>query len=129
MGIDAIEVSGGVWDTVVEEGKSIQKWVPKKRPEGYFLPYIEKFKQSVDVPVIAVGGMRTLETAQDIVRRGSADLISLCRPFINEPHLLKRWRSGDRSPARCVSCNRCLALTAYEGLKCFRKESRAEATK
>ena len=127
MGIDAVEVSGGVWDTTAEEGKSIQKGVPQKRPEGYFLPHIEKFKQSVAVPVIAVGGIRAFETAQEIVREGKADLVSLCRPFIHEPHLLKRWHSGDRSPARCVSCNQCLARTAFEGLKCFLKESRPEA--
>ncbi|UCD58473.1 MAG: NADH:flavin oxidoreductase, partial [Candidatus Hydrogenedentota bacterium] len=129
MGIDAIEVSGGVWDTVADEGKSIQKGVPRRRPEGYFLPYIERFKESVDVPVIAVGGIRTFETAQRIVSEGKADLVSLCRPFIHEPHLLKRWRDGDLSPARCVSCNRCLALTAYEGLRCFRKEPRTKADK
>ena len=127
LGIDAIEVSGGVWDTVTDEGKSIQKGVPKRRPEGYFMPYIRKFKQSVDVPVIAVGGIRAFETAEDIVNGGGADLVSLCRPFIHEPLLLKRWGAGDRSPARCISCNQCLARTAYEGLKCFRSESDPDA--
>lgn len=127
MGIDAIEVSGGVWDTTADEGKSIQKGVPRRRPEGYFLSYIEKFTQSVDVPVIAVGGIRTLETARKIVNEGTADLVSMCRPFIHEPHLLRRWRDGDAAPAQCVSCNRCLALTAAEGLKCFRKNPRKKA--
>ncbi|MBI4831964.1 MAG: NADH:flavin oxidoreductase [Candidatus Lindowbacteria bacterium] len=122
MGIDAIEVSGGVWDTVPDEGRTIQKGVPRRRPEAYFLPHIEKFKKAVGVPVIAVGGIRVLETAQSILREGKADLISMCRPFIHEPHLLKRWRSGDLSPAACVSCNRCLAKTPYEGLKCFGKK-------
>jgi 2,4-dienoyl-CoA reductase-like NADH-dependent reductase (Old Yellow Enzyme family) len=120
MGMDAIEVSGGVYDTIPNEGRSIQKGVPRKRPEAYFLPYIEKFKKAVEAPVIAVGGIRTLETSQSILREGKADLISMCRPFIHEPHLLKRWRSGDLSPAACVSCNRCLAKTPFEGLQCFR---------
>lgn len=121
MGIDAIEVSGGVWDTTAAEGKSIQKGVPHKRPEGYFLSSIEKFTESVDVPVIAVGGIRTLEMAEKIIAEGKADMVSLCRPFICEPHLLNRWRDGDPSPSLCVSCNRCLARTATEGLQCFRK--------
>lgn len=125
MGIDAVEVSGGGWDTTVEEGKSIQKGVPHKRPEGYFLPYAERFKQSIDASVIAVGGIRTLETAQSIVNEGKADMVSMCRPFICEPHLLKRWCEGDSSPALCISCNRCLVLTPAEGLQCFRKNIRA----
>lgn len=125
MGIDAVEVSGGTWDTVADEGKIIQKAVPRKRPEAYFLPYIEKFKEAIDAPVIAVGGMRTLETSQNIVREGRADLVSMCRPFIREPHILKRWRKGEGSPALCVSCNRCLVKCPFEGLRCFKKEAAA----
>jgi 2,4-dienoyl-CoA reductase-like NADH-dependent reductase (Old Yellow Enzyme family) len=126
MGIDAIEVSGGVGNTLEENGKSIQKGVPHKRPEGYFLQYADNFRESVDVPVIAVGGIRTLQTAQKTVAEGRADLVSMCRPFICEPLLLKRWHDGDTSPARCVSCNRCLARTIFEGLQCFSKKKRRE---
>lgn len=122
MGIDAVEISGGTWDTEVPEGKSIQKGVPRRSPEGYFLPYIEKFTKAVDAPVIAVGGIRTLETAQSSIDKGKADLVSMCRPFICEPHLLKRWRGGDTAASRCVSCNQCLARCAEEGLQCFKKE-------
>ena len=122
MGIDAVEISGGTWDTEISEGKSIQKGVPHRSPEGYFLPHIEKFKQVVDAPIIAVGGMRTIEMSRKIIDEGTADLVSMCRPFICEPHLLKRWRGGDTSPSRCVSCNQCLARCAEEGLQCFKKE-------
>ena len=123
MGIDAIEISGGTWETVGEEGRSIQKAVPRKRPEAYFLPYIEKFEEALDAPVIAVGGIRTLETSQEIIREGKADLVSMCRPFIREPHILKRWRDGESAPATCVSCNRCLVKCPFEGLQCFKKET------
>ena len=128
MGIDAIEISGGTWDTEADEGKSIQKGVPHRSPEGYFLPHIKKFKQAVDAPVIAVGGIRTLDMSRRIVEEGTADLVSMCRPFICEANLLKRWRGGDTSPARCVSCNQCLARCAGEGLQCFKKESPARST-
>ncbi len=122
LGIDAIEVSGGVADTEADHGKSIQKGVPFRRPEGYFLSYAEEFRKTVDTPIIVVGGIRTLETAQEAVRNGKADLISMCRPFICEPRILKRWRDGDHAPALCISCNRCFARTAFEGLQCFQEE-------
>lgn len=122
MGIDAIEISGGTWDTAADEGKSIQKGVPRKRPEAYFLQYAEQFARSVDVPVITVGGIRSLETAEAIISARKAAMVALSRPLIREPHLVKRWLEGDRTPAQCVSCNRCLALTASEGLRCFKKK-------
>jgi 2,4-dienoyl-CoA reductase-like NADH-dependent reductase (Old Yellow Enzyme family) len=123
MGIDAIEISGGTWDTVADEGKTIQKGVPRKRPEAYFLQYADQFARSVDVPVITVGGIRSLETAEAIVSASKAAMVALSRPLIREPHLVKRWLEGDRSPAQCVSCNRCLALTASNGLQCFKKKA------
>ncbi|RJP26732.1 MAG: NADH:flavin oxidoreductase [Candidatus Abyssobacteria bacterium SURF_5] len=122
MGMDAIEISGGIWDTTLEEGKSIQKGIPRKRPEAYFLQYAQQFAGALSVPVITVGGIRSVETAESIVAEGKAAMVSLCRPLICEPHLVKRWLEGDRAPAQCVSCNRCLALTASRGLQCFKKK-------
>jgi 2,4-dienoyl-CoA reductase-like NADH-dependent reductase (Old Yellow Enzyme family) len=37
------------------------------------------------------------------------DYISLCRPLICEPGLVKRWREGDRRKSDCVSDNACFA--------------------
>ncbi len=126
MGIDAVELSGGTWDTVTDDGRTIQKAVPRKRPEGYFLPYIGKFRESVDAPIIAVGGIRTIELSRKIIDEDQADFVSMCRPFIREPYLLRRWREGDASPALCVSCNRCLVRCPTEGLQCFKKETGSE---
>jgi 2,4-dienoyl-CoA reductase-like NADH-dependent reductase (Old Yellow Enzyme family) len=46
---------------------------------------------------------------EEIVARGDADLISLCRPLIREPHLVKHFREGKKDSAACESCNRCTA--------------------
>ncbi len=126
MGIDAVEISGGTWDTSAEEGKTIQKGVPRRRPEGYFLQYAEQFTRVVSAPVVAVGGIRSLELANRIVEDGKAALVALCRPLIREPHLIRRWQEGETAPAECVSCNRCLALTASRGLQCFKKKPAAK---
>jgi len=40
------------------------------------------------------------------VSRRETDLISMCRPFIREPRLNARWKSGDRNPSKCISCSR-----------------------
>ena len=54
-----------------------------------------------------VGGIRTIETAERLVALEVADYISLCRPLIREPALVKRWKSGDLRPALCVSDSGC----------------------
>jgi 2,4-dienoyl-CoA reductase-like NADH-dependent reductase (Old Yellow Enzyme family) len=43
------------------------------------------------------------------VADGDTDFISMCRPFIREPDLVKRFREGKSVKATCNSCNKCLA--------------------
>ena len=50
-----------------------------------------------------------------ILKERRADYISMARPFIREPHLIKRWKAGDSANARCISCNRCFE-TGMNGL-------------
>ena len=111
-GIDAIEVSAGVGSSsqVIKEGEA-------ERP--YFRERAAAVKKAVNVPVMVVGGIRSLNMAGDIVVSGDADMVSLCRPFIREPGLIARWQGGDESPARCISCNKCMAiLQRGEPLEC-----------
>jgi 2,4-dienoyl-CoA reductase-like NADH-dependent reductase (Old Yellow Enzyme family) len=49
---------------------------------------------------------------EQIVQEGHADLISMSRPFIREPHLVKQFREGKADAAACQSCNKCAAALA-----------------
>jgi len=56
---------------------------------------------------------------EQIVEQGLADCIAFCRPLIAEPGLVARWKSGDRSVARCLSCNQCFdPASRGEGIRC-----------
>jgi 2,4-dienoyl-CoA reductase-like NADH-dependent reductase (Old Yellow Enzyme family) len=79
--------------------------------EGFLIEYAARIRKAVDVPIMVVGGMRDLNMMEEVVVSGKADLISMCRPFIREPDLIKRWLSGDRSPSKCNSCDGCLRAT------------------
>ena len=69
--------------------------------------------------VVLVGGIRSLSLAEDILSKGDADMISMCRPLIREPELIDRWQRGDTAPAKCVSCLRCLEVAQRgEPLEC-----------
>jgi len=50
---------------------------------------------------------------EEVIRSGAADLISMCRPLIREPNLIKRWKEGDSRPADCISCTSDAHKTLY----------------
>jgi len=56
-----------------------------------------------------VGGIRSYDIAEGLVRNRTADYISMSRPLICEPSIVKRWREGDRRTSECVSDNACFA--------------------
>ena len=113
MGIDAIEVSGGCREAG-ENLMPVRRGIKKVDDEAYFLKQAGSIKEAISVPVILVGGIRSFEVAGQIISDGKADYIALSRPLIREPHLIERWRSGDRFKAKCLSDNQCLDA-AYGG--------------
>lgn len=116
-GIDAIEVSGGV----LTGGKLSPSRMGIHRPEkeAYFQQEARAIKEATGVPLILVGGNRSLDVAEKLVNEGTADYISMSRPLIREPGLINRWKSGDRSPAACLSDNQCFGpAMAGEGIYC-----------
>ncbi|MBQ6771164.1 MAG: hypothetical protein IJP44_09350 [Bacteroidales bacterium] len=43
----------------------------------------------------------------EILNNTAIQYVSLSRPFIREPNLISRWRGGDTTPSKCISCNGC----------------------
>lgn len=107
--IDAIEVSGGTFT-----GKYTP--VRSKKHESYHLDYAKKLADETDVPIILVGGNRKIETIEKILAETKIEAISMCRPLIREPSLVKRWSQGDTKEATCLACNGCFNP---EGTTCF----------
>ena len=58
---------------------------------------------------------------------GYAVFISMGRPFIREPDLVKRWASGDLSKAKCISDNQCFgAGMSGDGIYCVVEKKEKE---
>jgi 2,4-dienoyl-CoA reductase-like NADH-dependent reductase (Old Yellow Enzyme family) len=107
--VNAIELSGGTM-------ASPEKLMPPRpgrlkipEEEVYYRDAARLYKQKVTVPLMLVGGIRSYGVAQELVQNGIADYISLSRPLICEPSLIKRWHEGDHRAAECVSDNACFA--------------------
>ncbi len=116
-GIDAIELSGGTLRSGSLSPSRVG--ITTEEKEAYFLDAAKAFKEKLEVPLILVGGMRSFPVAERIIDQGYADYISMSRPFIREPNLIKRWQSGDLGKATCLSDNQCFGpAMAGEGIYC-----------
>lgn len=117
-GITAIELSGGT----LESGKLIPARPGKIKPdaEGYYKEDARYYKEKIHLPLILVGGFRSLPVAQVFIEEGICDFIAMSRPFIREPGLISRWKSNETGPSSCVSDNLCFQpVRAGKGLYCL----------
>ena len=118
-GFDALEVSGGMWETVTRTQEEIgftpymlpeaRTGINRKSQEGYFLPAASAIKKEVHIPVMLVGGFKSIDKIEEVLKSGNADFISLCRTLIRQPDLPRRWQAGEGpETAACISCNACM---------------------
>ncbi|CAO0821863.1 NADH:flavin oxidoreductase [Desulfarculales bacterium] len=113
LGIDAIEVSGGV----PAAGKlSPSRTVSKPKQEGYFLGNALIIKAAVKCPVIVVGGWRSKAVVEKALSQ--VDAVAMARPFIRQPHLANLWKSGQADAATCISCGQCFGTGMKGGVCC-----------
>ena len=103
--LDSIEVSGN--------GTSVGG-IKAGVNETYFKNFALDLAEKVDIPVILVGGHRSIENMNNVLNEGGIEYLSLPRPLIREPDLIDRWQRGECSPAKCVSCNMCYRTPAHK---------------
>lgn len=128
--VDAIEVSGGT--SASGEMTPVRTKIDSPGREAYNLSLAAEISKAVGCPVMAVGGFRSLEVINRALGTDGIDYISLARPLIRESHLIRRWKEGDHSHARCISCNGCFRPGLKEGgIYCVveKKEARERAGK
>jgi 2,4-dienoyl-CoA reductase-like NADH-dependent reductase (Old Yellow Enzyme family) len=111
MGLDAVEISGGIG------GGNTRTGIREPEDEAYFLPIARQARYVTDLPIALVGGLRSRGVMDRILDEGSANLISMCRPFIREPDLVNRLREG-QDAATCISCSKCWPRAGELGISC-----------
>jgi 2,4-dienoyl-CoA reductase-like NADH-dependent reductase (Old Yellow Enzyme family) len=106
IGVDAIIISGNIHgkaNTMIGEafdGYTLQQ-------EGYFHEYGHIISEEVNVPVITVGGLTDIDAIEEIANNTNIQYFALSRPLLSEPHLIKRWKEGNRAPVECERCSKC----------------------
>jgi len=89
--------------------------------EGFFLPFARQFRDALDMPLIYLGGVNQLGTAEQALGEGF-DLVAMARALLREPDLLRTFAKGERSEGLCVHCNKCMP-TIYSGTRCVLVDS------
>ena len=87
--------------------------------EGIFVHLAQGVKSVVDIPVITVGRIRNPVMAEQIVQEEKADLISMGRALIADPHMPAKAKEGRlKEITPCISCNRCIQTLRKGAVRC-----------
>ena len=98
-------------------GNKEKRLEPMQYPEAWRGYLATEFKRAgVPVPVIAVGMIRNPWRAEEILRKGEADLIGLGRALIADPDWPIKAQTGrEKEIKRCIGCNECIKARHEEG--------------
>jgi 2,4-dienoyl-CoA reductase (NADPH2) len=101
-GVGFFNVSGGSHAT------SVPQLTPNV-PRGTYAFLAREIKNSVSVPVAASNRICHPLVAEDILRKGWADMVSLARAALADPDWPNKAKEGDFEDIRlCIACNECL---------------------
>lgn len=84
--------------------------------EAYFLKQTLRFREALDMPLVLLGGISELETAN----RGLAEgfqFVGMARAILHDPDIVNEWSRGEATVSGCLHCNRCMP-TIYTGTRC-----------
>ena len=98
-GVDLFNVTGGWHETRIPQLTMI---VPRKG----FVYLAQGIKSVVGVPVLASNRINDPEVAEQILREGQADLVTMARALIADPYLPQKAKEGrSKNIYHCIACN------------------------
>ncbi|MCY4303742.1 MAG: NADPH-dependent 2,4-dienoyl-CoA reductase [Aestuariivita sp.] len=85
-------------------------------PKGAFAWVTKKLMGHVSIPVIASNRINTPEIANDIIKHGCADMVSMARPFLADSHFVRKSRTKKAQQiAPCIACNQACLDHTFSG--------------
>ncbi|KAL7484964.1 hypothetical protein ACHAW6_010563 [Cyclotella cf. meneghiniana] len=87
-------------------------------PRGAFSWVTKKLRDEkiVSIPLCATNRINAPTTAESILASGSADLVSMARPFLADPEIVKKSREGRADEINtCIACNQACLDHAFIG--------------
>jgi len=84
--------------------------------EAYFLDQAMQFREALDLPLVLLGGISELATAERGLAAGF-EFVGMARAILHHPDIVNEWSRGVGTVSGCVHCNRCMP-TIYTGTRC-----------
>ena len=85
---------------------------------GCLVALAEKIKDSVQIPVIAVGKINDPVLAENIIRTGKADMVAIGRGLLADPEIPNKIRKGKMEEIRkCISCRYCIGERVHKAFR------------
>ena len=124
---------GSTWEEVVELGKKIEKagatiintgigWheariptIATSVPRAAFTWVTKKMKEEVSIPLITSNRINMPDVAEEVLKRGDADMISMARPFLADPEWVnKAAQEREDEINTCIACNQACLDHVFE---------------
>ncbi|MEZ5009813.1 MAG: NADPH-dependent 2,4-dienoyl-CoA reductase [Chitinophagales bacterium] len=115
---------GSTWNEIVQLAKAIENagatiintgigWheariptIATMVPRAGFAWVTKKMKDEVSIPLVATNRINMPHIAEEVLASGSADMVSMARPFLADAHLVKKGRLGKEDEINtCIGCN------------------------
>ncbi|MBN1945608.1 MAG: FAD-dependent oxidoreductase [Bradymonadales bacterium] len=85
-------------------------------PRGAFCWVTAAMKPHVSIPLVATNRLNTPEEAEAILARKDADLVSMARPLLADPHFVVKAKQGRSHRINtCIACNEACLDAVFEG--------------
>ena len=84
--------------------------------EAYFLDRALRFRATLSMPLMLLGGINRRDTMEQAMARGF-EFVAMGRALLREPDLVRRLQEERQVEGRCIHCNRCMP-TIYSGTRC-----------
>ena len=130
--LDLVE-GGSSWDEIVQLAKEIEKagatiintgigWhearvptIATMVPRAAFTWVTAKIRNEINIPVITSNRINMPETAEEVLARGDADMVSMARPMLADAEWVNKAAEGRADEINtCIGCNQaCLDHVFY----------------
>ncbi|WP_163372455.1 NADPH-dependent 2,4-dienoyl-CoA reductase [Endozoicomonas acroporae] len=130
--LDLVE-GGSSWDEIVELAKEIEQagatiintgigWhearvptIATMVPRAAFTWVTAKIRNEINIPVITSNRINMPETAEEVLARGDADMVSMARPMLADAEWVNKAAEGRADEINtCIGCNQaCLDHVFY----------------
>lgn len=98
-GVDLFNVTGGWHETRVPQ---LTTYVPRRA----YVYLASRIREAVGVPVLASNRINDPGVAEEILRTGQADMVTMARALIADPDLPRKALEGKEDRIfRCIACN------------------------